>query len=325
MITRTLGITITSTCLAAIVLTASSADAQTPPAPQTPPATSDKAAGAAGGAAAGANATGDANGAAPARPAPMLVEPPSYESTSTDVAELPGKAYYYLGLRYRGNVVPKAVMNLFVDGGATIYSNSVGIEFEARKDNFSLIPALTYTEYGTDNILFLEKGKPADLAGNWNNIKSSLKAFYATADLLWSTKMGRYAAFEYGAGFGLGYVFGDLETSWVYEDAKGPYEGGGRRYSPCTTATAAQVGCKPVDHSNATTAKINHYVEPSWFDGGSRPSLFLHISPQIGVRVKPAKEFQARVGLGFSLTGFWFGISGDYGLERALEKKKQQP
>ena len=45
--------------------------------------------------------------------------------------------------------------------------------------------------------------------------------------------------------------------------------------------------------------------------------LFPWISiPQIGLRFKPVKQFEGRLGLGFALTGFWFGLSGGYGLEQ---------
>jgi len=65
---------------------------------------------------------------------------------------------------------------------------------------------------------------------------------------------------------------------------------------------------------------VNGYKEKSWFNGGSKPALFPWISiPQIGLRIKPIKQFVARVGLGFALTGFWFGISGQYGLEKPRE------
>jgi hypothetical protein len=62
-------------------------------------------------------------------------------------------------------------------------------------------------------------------------------------------------------------------------------------------------------------------VEASWFDGGSRPVVFPFLAiPQIGLRFKPVKEFEGRIGLGFSLTGFWFGFSGNYGLEKPEKK-----
>jgi hypothetical protein len=46
------------------------------------------------------------------------------------------------------------------------------------------------------------------------------------------------------------------------------------------------------------------------------PNIFPYISfPQFSVRYKPIKQLETRLGVGFSLTGFWFGLSADYGLE----------
>ena len=266
---------------------------------------------------------------APASAAPpAVVEPPSEEGSSSDVTEKPGKTYYYIGLRYRMNVVPKFMINLFVDEGATVFSNTLGIELDMRKDGFSFIPAVSYVEYGTGDILFKEKGKPSEISGNWSNINSSLKAIYITADLLWSSRIHKNVDFEYGAGFGLGILTGGLETSWVYRDpTNGPYVAkDGTRFSPCISEGqgGANSGCNKVDHQNSTVAKVNHYSEPSWANGGSKPNVFLHLAvPQFGLRFKPVKEFEGRVGIGFSLTGFWFGLSGNYGLEKALGDKAQ--
>lgn len=259
-------------------------------------------------------------------PPPVLVEPPSEEGSSSDVTEKPGKTYYYIGLRYRMNVVPKFMINLFVDEGATVFSNTLGVELDMRKDGFSFIPAVSYVEYGTGDILFKEKGKPGDVNGNWSNINSSLKAIYFTADLLWSSKIHKNVDFEYGAGFGLGILTGGLETSWVTRDPNGPYAASdGTRFAPCASEGQGgpNSGCNKADHQNSTVAKVNHYQEPSWANGGSKPNIFLHLSvPQFGLRFKAAKEFEGRVGVGFSLTGFWFGFSGNYGLEKALENKQ---
>ena len=48
----------------------------------------------------------------------------------TDTREDPSKRYYFVGLRYRGDVIPQFLMNLFVDDGATVYSNAVGLELD---------------------------------------------------------------------------------------------------------------------------------------------------------------------------------------------------
>jgi hypothetical protein len=249
------------------------------------------------------------------------VEPPREADWDiTDVEEAPGKTYMFVGLRYRGNIVPKFMLNMFVDEGKTIYSNSIGLELDLRKDGFSLIPAIQYTEYTTGDILFKQKNTK-DIPGNYSLVNSSMKAVYATADLLWSTKISKNFDFEYGAGFGIGVVFGDLINNWVFQDDPNGLLGAanGHRYSPCQTVTnpGNGNGCNKTDHQNSDVDKVGNYVEKSWFDGGSKPVIFPWIGfPQIGLRYKPIKQLVMRLHTGFSLTGFWFGINGEYGLER---------
>jgi hypothetical protein len=247
------------------------------------------------------------------------VEPPHDEWDIKNVEEVAGKTYLFLGLRYRGVLLPKFVLNMFVDEGKSVYTNQIGLELDIRKEGFSLIPALTYAELGTGDILFKEKGTK-EIAGNYNLVNSSLKVIYATADLLWSTKISKNLEFEYGAGFGLGVVFGDLVTNWVKYDnsPNAPLRNeAGQGFTKCTVVEPAGTGCNKADHQNSDKDKVNNYVEPSWFGGGSTPSLFPWIAvPQVGLRFKPIKQFVGRLGLGFSLTGFWFGLSGEYGLEQ---------
>ena len=47
--------------------------------------------------------------------------------------------------------------------------------------------------------------------------------------------------------------------------------------------------------------------------------VFPHVAGQLGIRYKPIKQMQTRLGLGIALTGFWFGISADYGLDSKAE------
>ena len=269
---------------------------------------------------------------ASAQPAPPPVEPPKAaeeKKDDHDPTEDPTKRYYAVGLRYRATIIPKAMINLFVKEGATVVSHSIGAEIDIRKDGFSIIPALSYTEYGTGDILFQSAaaGTNEKFVGNYSVINSSMKAIYATADLLWSARIAKGIDFEYGAGFGVGFIFGDLVTNWVYEDPSGSIAAStGTHYTRCQTT--GRQGCNTVDHQNSAVAKVGGYTEPSWLNGGSKPAIFPHISiPQIGLRVKPVKEFEGRFGLGFSLTGFWFGFSGNYGLPSSdkdkPEKKKE--
>ena len=253
----------------------------------------------------------------PAEKKPEFTEPPRETWDITDVTEAPGKTYTFIGVRYRGNIVPKFMVNLFVDEGATVYSNTVGIELDLRKDGFSLIPALSFTELGTGDIIFKEKNSN-EIPGNYSMVNSGMKVIYATADLLWSAPISKHLSFEYGVGFGLGFVFGDLVNNWVQRAQNGDLvTDGGQRFARCETEGAPGSGCNRADHQNSEEIKVGGYQEKSWFDGGSRPVLFPWISiPQIGLRYKPIKNFTARLGMGFSLTGFWFGLNGQYGLEQ---------
>jgi len=234
-----------------------------------------------------------------------------------DPYEEPGKRYLFIGARYRGVVIPQFLLNAFVNEGKTIYSNTVGIEMDIRKDGFSLIPALSYSELGTGGyVLFHQKGSPTNVAGNYSVVSSELKTIFASLDILWSARLNRVLDFEYGLGVGLGALFGDLYTNWVYPDANGniPSQDTNQKFSLCTSEDPSRPGCNKKDHQGTDTARVNNYSEPGWFSGGSKPSMYLWLTPQVGLRIKPAKEFEARLGLGFAVTGPWFGLSGAYGL-----------
>jgi len=249
----------------------------------------------------------------------------------TDTREDPKQKYYFVGLRYRGTIIPQFLLNLFVDDGATIYSNSIGAEVDIRSGSNSLIPWIAYTDYNTGDILFLQKGQ-LDIASNRAVINSSLKAVYLGLDELWSIPVSApHLDFEFGFGVGIGAVFGSLMDNWVYQTNAfdpGPYHStNGNNYALCTSVAPPSNlapgldyttdGCPVQNHSTGGTAKVGRYNEKNWFNGGPVPVVFPYISiPQIGLRYKPIKEFETRLGIGLSLTGLWFGLSVDYGLEK---------
>ena len=254
--------------------------------------------------------------------------PPEKGWDVSDTREDPSKRYYYFGLRYRGDIIPKFLINAFVDDGATVFSNAVGVELDSRKDDFSTVFGLTLQNYNTGDLLFLQSGKP-QTANNYSVINSSLNAIYASVDLLWSVPLdtSHHWDFEYGLGVGLGVVFGALHDDWVY-----PAGATGTYYDPATNQhfnqcpnTTIDPNCNPVNHSNATVSKVGNYSEQAGI-AGPKPILFPMVNfPQIGLRFKPVKTFEARLGLGFSLTGFWFGLSGDYGLEKEEDATPTKP
>lgn len=246
----------------------------------------------------------------------------------TDTREDPNKTYRFLGLKYRGTVIPQAFENIFVADGATVYSNSLSVEIELRKGQQSTTPWIMYTDYNTGDIMFLQKNaQGGDITQNRSVVNSSLKAIYLGVDEMWSFPLDerQHVAFEIGFGVGIGGVFGNLMNNWVYQDdANGQYQAqNGHRYSKCTGTDAAShagtlaLGCNTADHQNSSVAKINGYNEPSWFGGGSVPAIFPHIAlPQLAIRYKPIKQLQMRLETGMQLTGWFFQFGVDYGLEQ---------
>jgi hypothetical protein len=290
-----------------------SASASASAAPETPPsATAEPAA-----------APTDSANAEPKPAASASAATETEEWDIKDVKEDPNKRYYFVGLRYRLDVIPKFMVNLFVDEGATFTSPTIGAEADFRKDNFSYVVGFSYVGYGTDDTLFHQKNKD-NSDSNWSYVNSSLKALYVTLDSLWSIPIDQdqHWQFEYGFGVGLGFVWGDLVNNWVYSSPNGPLvSSSGQHYAKCQAQTD-NVACTTGAHQNADTAKVGGYVEQNWFNGGSVPVVFPHIAfPQIGIRYKPIKQVVARFTTGFSLTGFFFGLSADYGLEQNPKKE----
>jgi hypothetical protein len=312
------------------------------PAPAPAPAANDSAAGVKGTATVGASASTEGGGKEKESADTASSEG---KASASDVLEDPKHTYYFGGLRYRHTILPTFMLHLFINEGATIHQNSIGFELDIRKESKSLIPWIAYQEYGTGDMLFFQKGQP-DAPNNYSVVNSSLKALYLGLDELWSVPITPQLQFEYGFGVGLGFLFGSLQNDWVYlknPSTPGANDGGpfvasnGNSYAVCQSEIQpgdATGSCQRSAHSGASTAKVHGYTEGNWFNGGSIPVIFPHVSiPQIGLRFHPTKEIAARLGAGFSLTGFWVGLSANYDVEPLFtgdktdkgEKKEESP
>ncbi len=222
--------------------------------------------------------------------------------------EHPGKSYYFVGLRYRGVIVPKFMMNMFADGGDTVYVHGFGPEFSTRKDGFETIFSAWYAGYSMDATLF--KGK-SDEEDAWEYVESKVKVIYLTADFLWSHEVSSEFAINYGFGAGFGIVFGDLRRVQAYKD---PDSG---NYAPCLGEQNPGPSDFPAgwpDYCGTDNDHYGDYEEPSWADGGSKPIVFPWITLQTGLRFKPHRNVVGRLDLGFGTSGFLLGVGADYGI-----------
>ncbi|WP_437635905.1 hypothetical protein [Sorangium sp. So ce854] len=226
--------------------------------------------------------------------------------------EKEGKAYKFIGLRFRNVIVPKFMINLFADGGSTVNVFTFGPEFTTRKNGLELDLALSYADYSMDPFLF--KGKN-DNQFAWEMVSSDMKLVYFTSDLLFEIPIdeekGRFSLLV-GGGVGLGVVFGDLRRAQAYPNGTvaNPSPDDVSGWSRC-----AGPGGPGGAYCDASNNHYGDYNEPSWVNGGAKPSVFPWVSfPQVSFRYKPIKQLQTRLDVGMSITGFFFGMSAGYGL-----------
>ena len=227
--------------------------------------------------------------------------PPSDPDLDSSPIEEPGKTYHFVGLRYRGIIVPKFMMNLFGEGGRTVYNHAFGPEFTIRKDAFEYVFSLWYASYAMKPTPFKASSDPEPA---WEIVESKLKAIYLTTDFLWSQEFSPEFSLNYGMGAGFGIVFGDLFRTQSYPPSG--QAGDPETYEPCIA----------VNNPNPTYCDDENehypgYKEPSWANGGSKPIIFPWLVLQTGVRYKPHRNFAARFDVGFGTSGFFIGLAGE--------------
>lgn len=246
------------------------------------------------------------------KPAPAEDEGPPADM---DPYEKPHQAYRFVGLRFRNLIVPEFILDLFADGGRTVNVFTFGPEFTTRKDGLELDFALSYADYSMPETMF--KGK-SDGEDAYEIVSSSMKMIYFTTDLLYEIPLdkekGRFSLLI-GGGVGLGVTFGDLYRNQAYPlDQTNINSDDVSQWRACSAVGDGLPG-QGGRFCDGSNEHYGSYSEPSWFNGGSKPSVFPWISlPQISFRYKPIKQLQTRVDLGFSISGFYFGASAAYGL-----------
>lgn len=246
------------------------------------------------------------------------VEPATPPAADEGPFEKDSKAYRFIGLRFRNIIVPKAFINIFADGGATVNVFSFGPEFTTRKDGFELDLSLSYADYSMDPFLF--KGK-SDGNDAWEMVSSDMKLLYLTTDLLFDIPLdkgkGRFSVLL-GGGVGLGIVFGNLYRAQAYptdQASLNPDDVSYWRRCEAVGQGGIAPGTGGIPFCDTSNEHYGNYDEPSWVNGGAKPSVFPWISfPQVSFRFKPIKQLQVRADAGLAITGVFFGMSAGYGL-----------
>jgi hypothetical protein len=232
--------------------------------------------------------------------------PPDTEADTGSPVEKPDTTYRFIGLRYRGVIVPKFMMNLFGDGGRTVYVDAFGPEFTIRKDAFEYVFSLWFADYGMQDTPFKSSSDAEDA---WEIVSSELKVVFLTADFLWTHQFSPELGLNYGMGAGFGFVFGDLRRVQATPPGPGFVAGDPYDYQKCVAP-----GNPNSSYCGTDNDHYGDYTEPSWANGGSKPIIFPWLVLQTGLRYKPHRNFVARLDAGFGTSGFFVGLGANYGL-----------
>ena len=218
---------------------------------------------------------------------------------------------HWMGVRFRGLVVPQFLMNIVGEGGTSTYWPGVGLTYSERLGTVDIEPSLTFTSYALGTTAFKPHGVPDT---EWELLESDLWGATAALDIMYRVALDTSGTVELriGGGFGIGLAFtGDLYR-WqsfpkngeqgdpaTYEKCKGPNDPAGTfRY------------CNQLDKD------ANRFGQPDayWNDGGARPLVYPWLSlPQAAFAFRPTPAIAIDLEVGLTLNGFLTGTGVRFG------------
>ncbi len=117
---------------------------------------------------------------------------------------------HWMGVRFRGLVVPQFLMNIVGEGGTSTYWPGVGLTYTERLGTVDIEPSLTFTSYALGTTAFKPHGVPDT---EWELLESDLWGATAALDIMYRVALDTSGTVELriGGGFGIGLAFtGDL-------------------------------------------------------------------------------------------------------------------
>ena len=240
---------------------------------------------------------------------PLVLEKASAEPTPQRNTRKPrGKPSdgYWFGMRGRGYVVPGFVWHLFGDGGRTMFAPGGALTLTGKTGDADLMFSLGYVNYGLGPTPFKSKDAPET---DWEIIESDLHAAYVTAELAWRDPLDDAGKWEFywGLGVGIGWSFaGNIKRTQAY-----PYDlqpGDPYTYNKCAGPNdppGSYLYCNQLDHD----ADHYDYEEPSWFEGGKRPTVYPWFAfPQLGLTYKASDAAAFDLEMGLTTGGLLLGL-----------------
>ncbi len=208
----------------------------------------------------------------------------------------------FLGLNYRGYIVPGFLTNIFGDGGRTIVAPGVGIALTRVSDRLDLTFSVDYSAFPMGPTPFKPYGTPDT---EYEIIESDLASLHATFELRWNVPLDakQRVRFRIGAGIGFGIMpFGNLYRTQAYPQSFTP--GDPYTYLPCAGPNNPGGSFRYCNQLDKDADHYGGYAEPSWFTGGVRPTIYPWVAlPIVGVSFRPVPRIAIDIDIAPSIAG----------------------
>ncbi|MBK8252092.1 MAG: hypothetical protein IPK82_05425 [Polyangiaceae bacterium] len=219
----------------------------------------------------------------------------------------------WLGARFRGYLMPKAIVNTVFDSGATLFAPGAGLTLQTAVGDATLVFSAAYANYRVPEMPIKPKNTPDT---EYEIVESDLQALFATADILWNRELdneGRWSA-RIGLGVGVGWFFyGDLYRTQAYptkSSGTDPY-----LYAKCNGPNNPAGSFRYCNQLDSDAEHYAGYTEPSWFAGGKLPRVFPFLAfPIVGLSWTPAPNVGIDLEAAASVSGIMMGLGFRYGL-----------
>jgi len=224
----------------------------------------------------------------------------------------PRRPTHWLGARYRGMLVPEAVMDVLMDGGRTTYWPGGALTYTADLGDVELVTSLQVMQNFVSSTPVKPKGTPDT---EWELIESDIWSGVLALDVLYRIDLDDDGdvGLRLGAGIGLGLIAaGDLRR-WQSYPANGrpgdPYA-----YLKCN---APNDPAGTFRYCNQLDKDATRYgsADASWFSGGLTPTIYPWlVLPEIGLAIRADDDVSIDFDVGLMPSGVLSGVGVRFGL-----------
>lgn len=218
----------------------------------------------------------------------------------------------YLGVNYRGYLVPGFLVNIFGEGGRTFLAPGAGLAFTRTSGAFDLTFSIDYMSLSMGPTPF----KPYDTPDTeYEILQSDLASLHATLELHWNMPLDKKQRVRLRIGGGLGFgvmAFGDLYRTQAYPTSFVP--GDPDTYLPCQGPNNPAGSFRYCNQLDKDADRYPGYTEPSWFNGGVRPTIYPWVAlPMVGLSFRPTPRIAIDVDVAPSVAGLLTSVGARVG------------